>query len=88
MVLLDLQLPHSSGWTLLRQIHEVSHTPIVVFIPHGTELNGLQGEGADDCLVVAFTHQELFAGVGACSAGSCRRSTGTRLCRRGGYRRF
>jgi two-component system, OmpR family, KDP operon response regulator KdpE len=65
LVLLDLQLPHSSGWTLLQQIHEVSHTPVVVFIPHGTELNGLHREGADDCLVVAFTHQELLAGVGS-----------------------
>jgi DNA-binding response OmpR family regulator len=65
LVLLDLQLPHSSGWTLLRQIHEVSHTPVVVFIPHGTDFNELQGDGADDCLVIAFTHQELLAGVGS-----------------------
>ena len=65
LVLLDLQLPHSSGWTLLRQIHEVSHTPVVVFIPHGTELNELQGEAANDYLVMAFTHQELFAGIAA-----------------------
>jgi two-component system KDP operon response regulator KdpE len=65
LVLLDLQLPHSSGWTLLRQIHDVSHTPVVVFIPHGAELKDLQSDGADDYLVMAFTHQELFAGIAA-----------------------
>jgi two-component system KDP operon response regulator KdpE len=65
LVLLDLQLPHSSGWTLLRQIHDVSHTPVVVFIPHGAELNELPGAGGDDRLVMACTHQELLAGVTA-----------------------
>lgn len=76
IVLLDVGLPETDGWSVLGQIREVSEVPVLMLTARATEVDKVRGlrAGADDYLTKPFGRQELVARVEA-------------LMRRGGERR-
>lgn len=72
-IVLDIMLPHRSGWEVLRELRDQGQrTPVVVLTALGSvdqRVTGLQN-GADDYLVKPFEFPELVARIEAV----CRRS--------------
>ncbi|MGI8826675.1 MAG: response regulator transcription factor [Chloroflexota bacterium] len=67
VVLLDLMLPATSGWDVLRTLRSRRDVPVIMVTGRRTEedrLRGFEG-GADDYVVKPFSPRELVARVGA-----------------------
>ncbi len=67
LTLLDVNLPHMSGWEVLTRVREVSDAPVIMLTARGEELDKVKGLelGADDYLTKPFSHLELFARIKA-----------------------
>lgn len=67
IVLLDVMLPHKDGWTILKEIREISATPIIMLTALGEVEYRLEGfqEGADDYIAKPFVGEEIVARVKA-----------------------
>jgi len=67
LVLMDIMLPDTDGYTLCRRIREFSHTPVVMVTAKGNEREKIQGfdAGADDYVTKPFSSRELTARVRA-----------------------
>ena len=67
VTLLDVNMPHMSGYELLQKIREVSDAPVLMLTARGDEMSKVKGLelGADDYLVKPFSHLELFARIKA-----------------------
>src|SRR5436190_6004096 len=67
VVLLDINMPHMSGFETLQRIREVSDTPVLMLTARGDEMSKVKGleMGADDYMVKPFSHLELFARIKA-----------------------
>ena len=67
LVVLDIMLPRLDGWEVVRQLREVSQTPVVLLTARGEEQDKLKGFnlGADDYLTKPFSMQEFLARVRA-----------------------
>jgi DNA-binding response OmpR family regulator len=63
IVILDLMLPDTSGFQVLRQIRNFSDVLLVILTAKGEEDNRIRGlqEGADDYIVKPFSAGELVA---------------------------
>ncbi len=66
-VVLDLSMPHMSGWVALERIRELSDVPVLILSAQTGELEKVRGlrAGADDYLVKPFFGEELLARVEA-----------------------
>ena len=71
LTLLDLHLRDNGGWTLLRQIRDVSRAPVIVLAARGAELAEVkrQGLAPDEYLVTPFGPSDLFARIVAALHG-------------------
>jgi two-component system, OmpR family, response regulator RegX3 len=67
LVLLDVMLPDGDGRDILREIRDVSRTPVVMLTARGEELERVLGLelGADDYVTKPFSSAELAARVRA-----------------------
>jgi DNA-binding response OmpR family regulator len=67
VTLLDVNMPHMSGFEVLQRIREVSDAPVLMLTARGDEMSKVRGLelGADDYLVKPFSHLELFARIKA-----------------------
>jgi two-component system KDP operon response regulator KdpE len=67
LTLLDVNLPGTSGWAMLRQARAESTAPVIILTARGQELDKVKGLelGADDYLTKPFSHLELFARIKA-----------------------
>jgi DNA-binding response OmpR family regulator len=67
VTLLDVNMPHMSGFEALQRIREVSDAPVLMLTARGDEMSKVKGleMGADDYLVKPFSHLELFARIKA-----------------------
>lgn len=65
MVILDVMLPDTDGWTILRRLREKSNTPIIMLTARGEEEDKLFGFdlGADDYVTKPFSAKELMARI-------------------------
>ena len=65
LVLLDLMLPGTSGFELMRRIREVSQVPVIFLSANDQEENVVKAlsMGADDYMVKPFSSTELLARV-------------------------
>lgn len=67
LVLLDVMLPGRNGWNLLKEIREISSTPIIMLTALGDvnyRLDGLNS-GADDYISKPFEAEEVVARIKA-----------------------
>lgn len=62
-VVLDVMLPKLDGWTVLRKLREVKHTPVLMLTARDTVQDRVRGlnSGADDYVVKPFSLTELLA---------------------------
>lgn len=67
VTLLDINMPHMSGFEVLQRIREVSDAPVLMLTARGDEMSKVKGleMGADDYMVKPFSHLELFARIKA-----------------------
>ena len=67
LTLLDVNMPHMSGWEMLKRVREFSDAPIIMLTARGEEMDKVKGLelGADDYLTKPFSHLELFARIKA-----------------------
>ena len=67
LVLMDLMVPGTSGFEMMKRIREVSEVPIIFLSANGQEENVVRalGMGADDYIVKPFSSTELVARVEA-----------------------
>jgi DNA-binding response OmpR family regulator len=67
LVILDVNMPKLSGWTVLSRLREVSAVPVLMLTDEAGELSKVRGlrEGADDYVAKPFARQELLARVDA-----------------------
>ncbi len=67
LVLLDIALPHRSGWEICQRIREFSDVPILMLTARGEETDKVRGLGlgADDYVTKPFGFPELLARVEA-----------------------
>lgn len=67
LLILDIMLPETDGWTVCQKIRKHSHLPIIMVTAKGTEPDRIMGLelGADDYLVKPFSPKELIARVKA-----------------------
>ena len=81
LVLLDLMLPGTSGFELMRRIREVSEAPVIFLSANDQEENVVKAlsMGADDYMVKPFSSTELLARVAASLRK--RRAAGTAMPR-------
>ena len=65
LVVLDIMLPGADGWTVLREIREKKHTPVLFLTARDDVADRVKGLelGADDYLVKPFAFSELLARV-------------------------
>ena len=76
LVLLDLILPGTNGFELMRSIREVSNVPVIFLSGSGEEENIVRALelGADDYIVKPFSPTELLARVEASLRKSAKRT--------------
>lgn len=67
VVLLDVGMPRVDGFTVLREIRQVSDVPVLLLTARGEETAQVHGLelGADDYLVKPFSHLALLARIKA-----------------------
>lgn len=67
LVVLDLMMPSTDGWEVLRQLRKDSTLPVIVLTARDDELDRVLGLelGADDYVVKPFSPRELVARVKA-----------------------
>jgi len=67
LIILDIMLPESDGWTICREIRKNSQVPIVFLTARSEEFDKLLGFqlGADDYVTKPFSPKELVARVNA-----------------------
>ena len=65
LILLDVMLPGSDGWTILQSLRRAKQTPVLFLTAKGTVDDRVKGLelGADDYLVKPFAFSELLARV-------------------------
>src|SRR2546428_9683058 len=65
LVVLDIMLPGADGWTVLREIREKKHTPVLFLTARDDVADRVKGLelGADDYLVKPFAFSQLLARV-------------------------
>lgn len=65
LVLLDLVLPGTNGFVLMKHIREISDAPVIFLSGFGSEENIVRAleQGADDYIVKPFSPNELFARI-------------------------
>ena len=68
LILLDLVMPGTSGFELLKHIRDVSDVPVIFLSGHDKDEDIVKAleEGADDYIVKPFSPTELVARVEAC----------------------
>jgi len=81
LVVLDVGLPHVSGWDVLARIRERSDVPVMMTTARATEEDRARGieAGANEYLTKPFANQDLVARAGALLApgvAELRSSTG------------
>jgi DNA-binding response OmpR family regulator len=71
VVLLDLMLPNTSGWDVLRALRSRSTVPVIMVTARRAEEDRLRGfeQGADDYVVKPFSPRELVARWARCCGG-------------------
>lgn len=67
LIILDIMLPHTDGWTICRHIRSFSNIPIIMLTARSHEEDRLLGFelGADDYVTKPFSPRELVARVKA-----------------------
>ena len=67
LVILDLGLPDTSGFNVLKEIRRFSHVPVIILTARGDEADIVRGLelGADEYIVKPFRQMELLARVKA-----------------------
>lgn len=67
LILLDVMLPDTDGFSLCREIRTFSDTPVVMLTARGSEVDRVRGLelGADDYITKPFSHLELLARIRA-----------------------
>lgn len=67
LVILDLGLPDTSGYNVLKDIRRFSHVPVIILTARGEETDIVRGLelGADEYIVKPFRQMELLARVKA-----------------------
>lgn len=67
IVVLDITMPDTSGFTVLETIRRVSDVPIIILTARGDEIDQVRGLelGADDYVVKPFSHLALVARIKA-----------------------
>lgn len=67
LVLLDLNLPHLSGWELIERIRGMSAVPVLMVTALGSEAEKVRGlvAGADDYITKPLSFPELIARIHA-----------------------
>ncbi len=65
MIILDVMLPDTDGWTILRKIRDKSRTPVIMLTARAEEEDKLFGFdlGADDYVTKPFSAKELMARI-------------------------
>jgi len=65
MIILDVMLPDTDGWTILRKIRKEKNIPVIMLTARGEEDDKLLGFdlGADDYVTKPFSVKELMARV-------------------------
>jgi two-component system copper resistance phosphate regulon response regulator CusR len=65
LILLDVMLPGSDGWTILQSLRRTKQTPVLFLTARGTVDDRVKGLelGADDYLIKPFAFSELLARV-------------------------
>jgi len=63
IIILDLGLPDSDGFEVLKNIRSFSNVPIIIVTVRGDEMDRVKGleMGADDYITKPFSHLELLA---------------------------
>ncbi len=63
LIILDLGLPDTDGFQVLRRIRKVSDVPVIILTVRGEELDKIKGLelGADDYIVKPFSPGEILA---------------------------
>lgn len=67
LILLDVNLPHQDGFTLCRQIRNISQVPIIFITARDTAMDELKGlmMGGDDYITKPYNLPVLLARIGA-----------------------
>lgn len=67
LIILDIMMPKTDGWTVCREIRKSSNIPIIMLSARGEEYDKLFGFelGVDDYLVKPFSPKELLARIKA-----------------------
>lgn len=67
MILLDVMLPGMDGFSVLRQLRQNSHCPVLMLTARGDDIDRIVGLelGADDYLAKPFNPRELLARIRA-----------------------
>lgn len=67
LVILDLGLPDTNGFNVLKEIRQFSHVPVIILTARGEEADIVRGLelGADEYIIKPFRQMELLARVKA-----------------------
>lgn len=81
LVVLDLMLPHVSGFEVLREIRRIGDLPVILLTARAEEVDRVSGLelGADDYVVKPFSPRELVARVRSVMRRSVPRTPNSHL---------
>lgn len=67
LILLDVMLPITDGWTVCKEVREYSNVPIIILTASNEEYDKLLGfeSGADDYITKPFSPKEVIARIKA-----------------------
>ncbi|MFF2596431.1 response regulator transcription factor [Priestia megaterium] len=65
LIILDLMMPHKTGWEVCEEIREIDDVPIIMLTARGEETDRIMGltHGADDYVTKPFSPRELVLRV-------------------------